>query len=352
MRTGPKPLSLQLGLVISSISQRPGSEESKREALESFFSGLKRYQSISFSPVALPKQIFWSSGEASVFSLLHEHGRDKGAVFFVPSMINKSSILDITNERSLFRWFYNKGYDSFLFDWGIPDEDIAQKHIESAVQERLLPAIQNIGRPVILIGYCMGGLFAAASAVLKPEMVRGLVLLATPWDFSFLDLMRPSLEKQLFYPAEKISGTTLQALFAASFPDSTAEKFIRFDKMEDPEQVELFVAVEDWLNDNVDLPYEIARFCALELCKKNMLINRGWKIDGKTVHPDNIRMPSLIIAGTKDRIVPASSAVAFGQKNITDLLLEDTGHIGLIASKNALKNIWEPAEKWMAKLVG
>ena len=39
------------------------------------------------------------------------------------------------------------------------------------------------GGPVVLAGYCMGGLLTLAAALRRPDLVRGLALLATPWDF-------------------------------------------------------------------------------------------------------------------------------------------------------------------------
>jgi polyhydroxyalkanoate synthase len=75
-----------------------------------------------------------------------------------------------------------------LLDWGWPGE--AERHFSltdyiAGRLERALtsPAMMALG-PAVLVGYCMGGLLALAEALRRPDRVRALALLATPWDFA------------------------------------------------------------------------------------------------------------------------------------------------------------------------
>ena len=121
----------------------------------------------------------------------------------------------------------------------------------------------------MLVGYCMGGLLALAAALRRPDRVAALGLLATPWDFhaSPEDAARsrsaaallPALE-----PLMQATGTlpvdVIQALFAGLDPWGIPRKFRAFARLDPASpRAELFVALEDWLNDGVPLAAPVAR---------------------------------------------------------------------------------------------
>ena len=109
--------------------------------------------------------------------------RRRADVLFVPSLVNRAYVLDLTPERSLMRWLPGQGFRTLLLDWGWPGE--AERHftLTDYVAGRLERALMAAPGPVVLAGYCMGGLLALAAALRRPDRVRALALLATPWDF-------------------------------------------------------------------------------------------------------------------------------------------------------------------------
>ena len=130
--------------------------------LQDFFKGIQKYQAHDFKRVMPELPVVWQQGEARLVSAQQDATKHLTPVVLVPSMVNKSDILDLLADRSLLRFLAAQGFDSYLLDWGRPSEDAGQADADTAMAERLIPAIESLGKPVLLLGYCMGGLFAAA----------------------------------------------------------------------------------------------------------------------------------------------------------------------------------------------
>ncbi|MBR0678815.1 alpha/beta fold hydrolase, partial [Roseomonas alkaliterrae] len=118
----------------------------------------------------------WAEGG----SRLLDYGGQGPAVMFVPSLVNRAYVLDLTPERSLMRWLPGQGFRSLLLDWGWPGEAERDFTLTDYVAGRLERALAAAPGPVVLAGYCMGGLLALAAALRRPDRVRALALLATP----------------------------------------------------------------------------------------------------------------------------------------------------------------------------
>lgn len=324
--------------------------------LQDFFKGIQKYQGHSFERPPHDLQTTWQGGQARLLSGKTASGGRGTPVVLVPSMINKSDILDLLPDRSLLRWLSAHGFETHLYDWGIPVEDAGQADFDCAVKDRLAPALESLGRPAIVLGYCMGGLFASALATIRPDLVKAMILLAAPWNFhagnqylkNRLSIMAPMAGP---YMAQygRLPESWMQAVFASLDPESTIRKFSGFAKMEDEAKEALFVAVEDWLNDGIDLPSGIGKLCLTPWYENNDPFEGRWQVCGKTVSASAITMPTLVIAAKGDRIVPKESALAFAQQaDGAKSIVCNTGHIGLLAGSKAVEQVWKPIADWCA----
>src|SRR5262249_47045688 len=125
----------------------------------------------------------WREGSTRLL----DFGAKGGApVLAVPSLVNRSYVLDLAPGRSLMRAWAADGLRPLLVDWGRPGPQEQGFDLTGYVLrlERALDAVAGASqvRPVV-VGYCMGGLLALALAQRRMADVSGLVLLATPWDF-------------------------------------------------------------------------------------------------------------------------------------------------------------------------
>jgi poly(3-hydroxyalkanoate) synthetase len=299
----------------------------------------------------------WAEGG----SRLLDFGGDGPAVLFVPSLVNRAYVLDLVPERSLMRWLPGQGFRTLLLDWGWPGE--AERHftLTDYVAGRLERALAAAPGPVVLAGYCMGGLLAIAAALRRPDRVRALALLATPWDFHAgpdgprrartAAALVQGLET-LMEPTGALPVDAIQSLFAMLDPFGVAQKFRAFARLDpDSERARLFVALEDWLNDGIPLPAPIARQCLAGWYGRNEPGRLAWRIAGQVMDPAAWAGPAFVAIPERDRIVPPASAAAAAARMPASVThIAAGGHIGMVAGAGAEKALWQPLLAWLRGL--
>lgn len=355
-RMGPKPLPFQLGMASLASAGLAGGTAFTPQQLQDFFKGIQKYQQHPFKRPDLPAEITWHAGEVRL-KRAPGNPRYGMPVVLIPSMVNRSDILDLLPDRSFLRFLAQEGFDAYLLDWGNPTEDEGLASLDKVMSERLIPALESIGGPVMLLGYCMGGLLSAAAAALRPDLVRACALLATPWNFHDEKAAlkaRMSLMKPMALPYMKqyarLPESWMQAVFATLDPEGSIRKFASFANLADgDEREEAFIAVEDWLNEGLDLPAAVAMSCMEEWYEENRPESGTWQVCSAPVIAKDIKVPTMVIAATDDRIVPIDSAVAFAEQRLKcERLVCKTGHVGLIAGSRAKQEVWQPIAGWFA----
>lgn len=347
-KQSPEALSAALGAEI-------------RERMAGFITGIEDYQqhpyrrkySTTFkAPITL-----WQEGS----SRLLDYGvADETAptALFVPSLINRGYILDLSRERSLMRYLAAAGVRPLLLEWGGPEGEERQFGLEDYITGRLNNAIDAAlaasGRPITLAGYCMGGLLVMPPALARPADISSLILMATPWDFhtgrqsEIIAACKPSFEMTLA-SLGVLPVDAIQALFAALDPLLAARKFSHFAGLKtNSAAARNFVALEDWLNDGVDLSAGAARECLFGWYGDNLPARGRWQIGGQAIHPQRLPQSVLNIVPARDRIVPPEaaeplSALIPSVENWRPAL----GHIGMIASPRAKRTLWRQLADWI-----
>jgi poly(3-hydroxyalkanoate) synthetase len=281
-------------------------------------------------------------------------------VLFVPSLVNRAYILDLLPNHSMMRWLAAGGVRPLLLDWGFPAGDECDFTLTDYVAGRLARALAAAARlehgPVPLIGYCMGGLMAAAAAQLRPDLVARLGLLATPWDFWASDpagARRVADLLPLFEPAFALGGAmpvdALQMLFSLLDPGSVGAKYRDFGQQsQSSPRARMFVAIEDWLNDGVPLAAPVARETLGAWYGRNAPAEGKWRIAGLPVMPETLDMPCFVAIPERDRLVTPESALPLAASLAKATVIRpDVGHIGMVAGSTARQKLWEPLLGWL-----
>lgn len=330
---------------------------------DAFLTGLERYRAHPFRRTIEPPPPVWETGAAQLrdYGVADPAGVDGRPVLFIPSLVNRSYILDLLPGRSLMRFLATRGFRPLLLDWGTPGEAELAMSLDEVIGSTLRGALEAAnacagGRPVPVVGYCMGGTMAVALAALEPERVGALGLLATPWDFHaasggpppMVAMGRPTLEG-ILATMGCLPVDVLQALFFSLDPALGWAKFRQFARMEPTgPRAEAFVALEDWLNDGVPLAGPVARECLFGWYGDNAPAAGNWSICGTPVLPERIRTPAFAAIPAGDRIVPPASAEALATRlPNAETISPRSGHIGMTVGGNAPETLWKPLAAWL-----
>ncbi len=326
--------------------------------LYALVSGILAYRRHPYRRNLAEPPTVWSEGNTRL--LRYGGGNSGPPVLVVPSLVNRGYILDLTEKRSLMRYLAALGLDTFLVDWGAPtsaeDGFGLSEYIAGRLGAALDTVLERAGGPVMVIGYCMGGMLALALALRRQDDVAGLALMATPWDFHAGDLAQAKAAAALagaLLPAFDRLGQMpvdmLQAMFTALDPFLSIRKFVSFARL-DPgtEKAEEFVALEDWVNDGVPLTPKVARECLLDWYGANLPARGKWRVAGEPVVPADLRCPALVLIPEQDRIVPPASAQALADAlPQARRLTPRSGHIGMVISRGARERVWTPLSDWV-----
>jgi polyhydroxyalkanoate synthase len=308
--------------------------------------GLRKYQDADRSTPAEPMPAV-----AEVLgATLRDYGGSGSPVVFVPSLINPPNILDLSAESSLLQWLAASGHHPYLVDWGWDVSARQALSVAGHVEGVLLPLLRGLAEPPALVGYCLGGTMAVAAAAHAP--VRSVATIATPWHFSAYPESARALLSRLWQQgrttAERLGVfpmELLQSAFWSLDPGRTISKFERFAGMDaDSEEARAFVILEDWANDGPPIGREAARELFEGLFEADLPGKGAWQIAGAPVRPEALRCPLLNIVSTVDRIVPAESAIASGER-----LEIAKGHVGMIVGRGARATLWEPLGAWLSR---
>ena len=332
-----------------------------------FLDSIRSYRRHPFQRPAPSASILWEEGSTRLLDYRgpKERKQDRRGrpILIVPSLINRAYILDLLPERSFMTFLADQGFRPFLVDWQSPGEAERRFDLGDYILGRLATALDAVvegcaERPVV-IGYCMGGDLALGLAHHRARDLAGLALLATPWDFhaerpeqaAFLAALLPAFAPLLESLGE-LPVDLLQALFAALDPNLALRKFLAFAALDpESERARQFVALEDWLNDGVPLAASVARECLGQWYGENATARGAWRLGGRAVLPQRIKLPSLAVIPDQDRIVPPGSALALA-KALPDcrILRAPTGHIGMMSGGRAEAAVWRPLADWLAGL--
>ena len=299
--------------------------------------------------------MIWREGE----SRLLDYGGGGPTMLVVPSLVNRAYVLDLMPGRSMLRFLAASGMRPVLLDWGWPAEVERRFTLTDYIAGRLERALVSLGQPVVLAGYCMGGLLTVAAAQRRPELVSALALLATPWDFHAGDAARgaalaqllPMLEPMLAF-SNSLPVDLLQVLFAMLEPYGVAAKYRAFAGLDqDGARARQFVALEDWLNDGVPLAAPVARECLTGWYGANTPARGAWLIAGEAVRPKQLTVPAFVAVPARDRIVPPESARPLAAAIPGAVLHEPrAGHIGMVAGSGGEAALWQPFVDWVLGL--
>jgi len=293
--------------------------------------------------------------------------RYRTPMVFIYALVNRPYILDLKEGRSVVANFVERGFDTYLVDWGVPTPADRHLTLDDYINGYMVNVLDYLRErtgvdQVNLLGYCMGGTMSAMFTALHQERVKNLILLAAPIDFGSQDGLLSVWSRAENFDVDKFVDAfgncppeLLQATFLLLRPvGNFLEKPINFyEHLHEERFIDDFLTTETWLNDNIPVPGEVYRQFVKYLYQQNLLTQNRMPVGKHIVNLQRITCPVLNIMAGKDDLVPCSQGKPFnelvGSKDRRTILLEGSGHIGLAIGGRAQKEVWPQACRWLSE---
>lgn len=288
-------------------------------------------------------------------------------LLIVPALINRYYILDLKPGRSLVEYLIGRGLDVYMLDWGIPDDEdrfLTFDHYITTYLHNVVGKIMELSKAerISLLGYCMGGTMTTIYTALHPEAVKNLITLAAPVSFHDEGLLSLWTKKE-YFSVDKLVDTLgnippelIQSAFLMLRPTGQISKMLTFfEKMYDDEFVDLFLAMETWVTDNIPFPGEAFKKYVKECYQENLLCQNRMTISGQLVDLRKITCPLLIVVAEKDHICPPGSGAILRElvsSQDKEVIVLPGGHVGIVTGSGALKYLWPTVGDWLVARSG
>jgi polyhydroxyalkanoate synthase len=285
------------------------------------------------------------------------------------ALINRPEIFDLRPGASLVEYLLEEGFDIFLVDWGVPDEEDADTGLDEYVCDELHWAIRETLRAsgaeeVTLMGWCIGATLCAMYCGLdrgsEQTPVRNLVLLTMPVDGRGSTYARwvGDPEFDVDTVAEQWRAVPGQAIdFANKMLKPVTNFFTTYRRLaqgvfDGTARKEAYQPMARWVADNPPFPGRAWSQWIRSMYQDESLVAGRMRLRGRRVDLRRVDQNLLVITAGADHIAPRA-----GTMPIFDLVASDDvthidrpgGHIGLIAGSAARNQIWPEMAAWLAE---
>lgn len=304
-------------------------------------------------------------------------------VLIIPSWIMKYYILDLSPHNSMVRYLVSQGHTVYMLSWRNPDVTDRDLSMDDYLSSGVFAAMEAMHShhpevPFHAMGYCLGGtlLAIAAAAMARRGGVKGhdslptmktLSLLAAQVDFAepgelglFIDegqinLLDHITRGQGFLTGKQMAGS-FQFLHSR---DLVWTRRMREYLMGEREQGNDLMA---WNADTTRLPALMHHQYLVALYLKNSLANGRYRVDGKPVSLNDLRVPIFAVGTERDHVSPWHSV--YKLHRLTDaevtFVLTSGGHNAGIISEPGHANRryriatrperaeWQDADQWLS----
>jgi polyhydroxyalkanoate synthase len=313
-----------------------------------------------------PRDAVWTHRKVTLYRYRSDKREHPVPVLLVFALINRPAIFDLSEGNSFVRFLLDEGFDVFLLDWGVPDDEDEDMGVEAYVCDELPWGIRETLRAagaeeVSLLGWCIGGTLSAMHCALADDgAVRNLVLLTTPIDTDGSRygswIARDSFDVDLVadsYPA--IPGRMID--FANKLLKPKTNFWDTYEKLwqatlEGKAKPEAYQPMAKWVADNPPFPSRAYREWNTWMYKENRLVRGHLRLRGRRVDLGRIDQNLLVVTAGADHIAPPpGTAPIFGLVSSEDVSHFDRpgGHIGLMAGSRAREDIWPDLAGWLAE---
>jgi polyhydroxyalkanoate synthase len=298
-----------------------------------------------------------------------EHG---DPVLLVTPLAAPAICFDLRRGCSLVEHLVQAGRPTYLVEYG--EVSFANRNLgmEHWVDEVIPAAIREVsrhagGRPVHVVGWSLGGIFALLTAADQPDLpIASLTTVGSPTDVTQVPLVapiRPFLglagdRAGLITQAYRVMGGAPKPLVRRAFQLSSFNKLVTKPiaiaaKLDDADFLAQVEAVDRFTANMIAYPGRTFGQLYHRILKGNQLASGTVTMDDREIKLANLRAPLLAFGGASDGIAPVACVrpVVDLVPNVDKLRFEIVpgGHLGMLTGRAARTTTWRVIDEWIVE---
>jgi len=293
-------------------------------------------------------------------------------VLLVPPLAAPTISFDLRRGCSLAEHFIAMGHPTYLVEYGsiaFSDRDLG---LEFWVRDVLPNAIRTVsedagGRPVQLLGWCLGGIMSLLAVAADPSLpVASVATVAAPFDFTRVRLAAPIRVASnvtngfLGTAVYRTLGGAPAPLVRWAFQLTSIDKYLTkpiaiATHLDDREFLAQIEAVDHFMAHMHAYPGRTMGQLYHRFFRVNDLADGALELargDGE-IRLADVRVPVMAVAGTTDVLAPRAAVHHVGSLlvNAPEVRLETApgGHLGVLTGRSAAKTTWAWVDEFFAE---
>lgn len=298
-----------------------------------------------------------------------EHG---DPVLLVTPLAAPAICFDLRRGCSLVEHFVERGRRTYLVEYGEVSFANRTLGMEHWIDEVVPTAIREVskhagGRPVHVVGWSLGGIFALLTAADQPDLpIASVTTIGSPTDITQVPLVapiRPFLglageRAGLVTQAYRVMGGAPKPLVRRAFQLSSFNKLVTKPiaiaaKLDDADFLAQVEAVDRFTDNMIAYPGRTFGQLYHRILKGNQLASGTVALDDREIKLTNLQVPLLAFGGASDGIAPVACVrpVVDLVPNVPKLRFEVVpgGHLGMLTGRAARTTTWRILDEWISE---
>ena len=292
-------------------------------------------------------------------------------VLLVTPLAAPSMCFDLRRGCSLVEHFVSTGRPTYVVEYGqvsFRDRNLGMEHwVAEVVPEAVRQVSRHAGgRPVHLVGWSLGGIFALLTTAAWNDQlpIASLTTVGSPIDVRQVPLIAP-VRPLLGVVGDKASVITLayrvmggvpkplvrRAFQLSAFDKLVTKPFVQLAKLDDADFLAQVEAVDRFTQNMIAYPGRTFGQLYHRMVRGNELAAGRVHFEGRDISFSDITVPVLSFGGANDTIAPVSCVRPIEDlvPNAAEMRFEVVpgGHLGMLTGRRARSTTWQIMDEFI-----
>ncbi|MEZ5091231.1 alpha/beta fold hydrolase [Nocardioides sp.] len=298
---------------------------------------------------------------------------DGDPILLVTPLAAPPICFDLRRGCSLVEHLVRAGHPTYVVEYGEVSFKDRNLGIEHWVDTVVPTAIQEVsdhagGRPVHVVGWSLGGIFALLTAADRPDLpLASVVSLGAPFDVSEVPIvapLRPLLTLSDGLPegwgavtaAYRLLGGAPKPVVGWAFNLASVQKLVTkplaiATHLDDADYLAQLEAVDRFRSQMIAYPGRTFGQLYHRFVKRNALAGGSFRLGDRSIDLADLSAPVLVFAGATDGIAPVASVRAvvplLASAREVRFEIVPGGHLGMLTGRAARTGTWAVLDAWV-----